>query len=57
MTAGISIINVGFPDISEGEKHNVKRIVNETFKNATSRLRASHQRKRGRLLGMQDKEK
>lgn len=33
--SGISIINVGFPAISEGEKHNVKRIVNETFKNAT----------------------
>ena len=31
--AGISIINVGFPALSEGEKHNVKRIVNETFKN------------------------
>jgi isopropylmalate/homocitrate/citramalate synthase len=33
--AGISTINVGFPVLSEGEKHNVKRIVNETFKNAT----------------------
>jgi isopropylmalate/homocitrate/citramalate synthase len=32
---GISIINVGFPALSEGEKHNIKRIVNETFKNAT----------------------
>ena len=32
---GISIINVGFPAFSEGEKHNIKRIVNETFKNAT----------------------
>jgi isopropylmalate/homocitrate/citramalate synthase len=32
---GIAIINVGFPALSEGEKHNVKRIVNETFKNAT----------------------
>ena len=32
---GISIINVGFPELSEGEKHNAKRIVNETFKNAT----------------------
>jgi isopropylmalate/homocitrate/citramalate synthase len=30
---GISIINVGFPALSESEKHNVKRIVNETFKN------------------------
>ena len=33
--AGISVINVGFPALSEGEKHNVKRIVNETFKGAT----------------------
>jgi isopropylmalate/homocitrate/citramalate synthase len=32
---GISIINVGFPALSEGEKHNIKRIVNETFKNTT----------------------
>ena len=32
---GISIINVGFPALSEVDKHNVKRIVNETFKNAT----------------------
>jgi len=32
---GITIINVGFPALSEGEKHNVKRIVNETFTNAT----------------------
>ena len=32
---GISIINVGFPVLSEGEKNNVKRLVNETFKNAT----------------------
>jgi isopropylmalate/homocitrate/citramalate synthase len=31
---GISIINVGLPALSENEKHNVKRIVNETFKNA-----------------------
>jgi isopropylmalate/homocitrate/citramalate synthase len=31
---GISIINVGFPALSENDKHNVKRIVNETFKNA-----------------------
>jgi isopropylmalate/homocitrate/citramalate synthase len=31
---GISIINVGFPALSDNEKHNVKRIVNETFKNA-----------------------
>ncbi|MCW4031762.1 MAG: hypothetical protein NWE80_05290, partial [Candidatus Bathyarchaeota archaeon] len=30
---GISIMNVGFPALSEGEKHNVKRIVNESFKN------------------------
>jgi 2-isopropylmalate synthase len=33
--AGISIINVGFPALSEGDKHNTQRIVNETFKNAT----------------------
>jgi isopropylmalate/homocitrate/citramalate synthase len=33
--AGVSIINVGFPALSEGEKHNAKRIVNETFQNAT----------------------
>jgi isopropylmalate/homocitrate/citramalate synthase len=33
--AGVSIINVGFPALSEGEKHNVKRMVNETFQNAT----------------------
>jgi isopropylmalate/homocitrate/citramalate synthase len=32
---GISIINVGFPAFSETDKLNVKRIVNETFKNAT----------------------
>ena len=32
--SGISIINVGFPALYEGEKHNVKRIVNETFENA-----------------------
>jgi isopropylmalate/homocitrate/citramalate synthase len=32
---GISIINVGFPALSEVDKHNVKRIVNETFKNAS----------------------
>jgi isopropylmalate/homocitrate/citramalate synthase len=32
---GIALINVGFPAISEGERHNVKRIVNETFKNTT----------------------
>jgi len=32
---GISVINVGFPALSETDKHNVKRIVNETFKNAT----------------------
>ena len=31
--SGISMINVGFPALYEGEKHNVKRIVNETFKN------------------------
>jgi len=38
---GMSIINVGFPALSEGDKHNVKRIVNETFKNA--KLTASAQ--------------
>jgi isopropylmalate/homocitrate/citramalate synthase len=32
---GIHTINVGFPALSENEKHNIKRIVNETFKNAT----------------------
>jgi isopropylmalate/homocitrate/citramalate synthase len=31
---GISIVNVGFPALSEGERHNVERIVNETFTNA-----------------------
>jgi 2-isopropylmalate synthase len=37
--AGVAIINVGFPAISEDEKRNVKRIVNETF--AHSKLTAS----------------
>jgi len=32
---GVSIINVGFPALSEEDKHNVKRIVNETFEKAT----------------------
>lgn len=32
---GVSIINVGFPALSEDDKHNVKRIVNETFGKAT----------------------
>ncbi|KON32085.1 hypothetical protein AC478_01330 [miscellaneous Crenarchaeota group-1 archaeon SG8-32-3] len=32
---GISIINVGFPALSENDKHNIKRIVNENFKNTT----------------------
>ncbi len=32
---GMSIINVGFPALSESDKNNVKRIVNETFKSAT----------------------
>ncbi|MBN1358914.1 hypothetical protein JW988_09135 [Candidatus Bathyarchaeota archaeon] len=32
---GIPIINVGFPALSEADKNNVKRIVNESFKNAT----------------------
>ncbi len=31
---GISIINVGFPALSEEEKRNVKRIVNESFSHA-----------------------
>ena len=31
---GVSIINVGFPALSEEDKHNVKRIVNETFEKA-----------------------
>jgi isopropylmalate/homocitrate/citramalate synthase len=37
--AGVAIINVGFPAISEDEKRNVKRIVNETF--TYSKLTAS----------------
>jgi isopropylmalate/homocitrate/citramalate synthase len=32
---GISVINVGYPALSEEEKNKVKRLVNETFKNAT----------------------
>ncbi|MFB3890161.1 MAG: hypothetical protein ACE14S_11770 [Candidatus Bathyarchaeia archaeon] len=36
---GISVINVGFPGLSEEEKRSVKRIVNETF--AKSKLTAS----------------
>jgi isopropylmalate/homocitrate/citramalate synthase len=32
--AGVSVINVGFPAISEDEKRTVKRIVNESFTNA-----------------------
>ncbi len=28
---GVAIINVGFPALSEEEKHNVKRILNESF--------------------------
>ena len=32
--AGVAIINVGFPAISEDEKRNVKRIVNESFGHA-----------------------
>ncbi len=31
--AGIALINVGFPALSEDEKRNVKRIVNESFSN------------------------
>jgi len=37
--AGVAIINVGFPALSEDEKRNVKRIVNESFSRA--RLTAS----------------
>jgi 2-isopropylmalate synthase len=37
--AGVAIINVGFPAISEGEKRNVRRIVNESF--TYSKLTAS----------------
>jgi isopropylmalate/homocitrate/citramalate synthase len=33
--AGISVINVGFPALSEDDKHNVKKIVNETFGKVT----------------------
>jgi 2-isopropylmalate synthase len=33
--AGVEIINVGFPAISEEEKRNVSRIVNESFVHAT----------------------
>jgi 2-isopropylmalate synthase len=33
--AGVEIINVGFPAISEEEKRNVSRIVNETFTHST----------------------
>jgi isopropylmalate/homocitrate/citramalate synthase len=32
--AGISVINVGFPGLSEDEKRTVKRIVNESFSHA-----------------------
>jgi isopropylmalate/homocitrate/citramalate synthase len=32
---GMSVINVGFPGLSEEEKRSVKRIVNESFENAT----------------------
>jgi 2-isopropylmalate synthase len=32
--AGVSVINVGFPALSEGDKRNVKRIVNESFSHA-----------------------
>jgi isopropylmalate/homocitrate/citramalate synthase len=32
---GVSVINVGFPALSEDDKHNVKRIANETFEKAT----------------------
>ncbi len=36
---GLAAINIGFPGLSEDEKRNVKRIVNETFQN--SKLTAS----------------
>jgi len=32
--AGVSVINVGFPSLSDDEKRTVKRIVNETFSHA-----------------------
>ena len=32
---GISVINIGFPGLSEDEKRSVKRIVNESFEKAT----------------------
>jgi 2-isopropylmalate synthase len=32
---GISVINIGFPGLSEEEKRSVKRIVNESFEKAT----------------------
>ncbi len=38
---GVALINVGFPAFSEEDKHNVKRIINETFMNA--KLTASAQ--------------
>jgi 2-isopropylmalate synthase len=37
--SGVAIINVGFPALSEDEKRNVKRIMNESFSN--SKLTAS----------------
>ncbi|MCW4044352.1 MAG: hypothetical protein NWE94_02395 [Candidatus Bathyarchaeota archaeon] len=33
--AGVSVINVGFPGLSEDDKRTVKRIMNETFGNVT----------------------
>ncbi len=36
---GISVINIGFPGLSEDEKRSIKRIVNESFEN--SKLTAS----------------
>jgi 2-isopropylmalate synthase len=42
---GMSIINVGFPALSEEDKRNVKRMVNETFEKAT--LAASAQATKG----------
>jgi isopropylmalate/homocitrate/citramalate synthase len=38
---GVSIINVGFPSLSDDERRNIKRIVNESFEHA--KLTASAQ--------------
>lgn len=39
--SGIAVINLGFPALSESDKNNVKRLANESFKNA--KLTASAQ--------------